>query len=177
MNIVVAITGASGGIVGLRLIEELKKMKFNVSVIISEAGKKVLKEETKSQIKYDYDENDIEATISSSSNKIDAFIICPCSMKTLSAVANGYSNTLINRLADVQLKMRRKLILCVRETPFNLIHVENMRKVILAGGDIMPLNAAYYFKPKNLEDMNNFFVGKILDLLDIKNNLYKRWKE
>ncbi len=177
MNIVVAITGASGGIVGLRLIEELKKMKFNVSVIISEAGKKVLKEETKSQIKYDYDENDIEATISSSSNKIDAFIICPCSMKTLSAVANGYSNTLINRLADVQLKMRRKLILCVRETPFNLIHVENMRKVILAGGNIMPLNAAYYFKPKTLEDMNNFFVGKILDLLDIKNNLYKRWKE
>jgi 4-hydroxy-3-polyprenylbenzoate decarboxylase len=177
MNIVVAITGASGSIVGLRLIEELKKMKFNVSVIISEAGKKVLKEETKSQIKYDYDENDIEATISSSSNKIDAFIICPCSMKTLSAVANGYSNTLINRLADVQLKMRRKLILCVRETPFNLIHVENMRKVILAGGNIMPLNAAYYFKPKTLEDMNNFFVGKILDLLDIKNNLYKRWKE
>lgn len=177
MNIVVAITGASGGIVGLRLIEELKKMKFNVSVIISEAGKKVLKEETKSQIKYDYDENDIEATISSSSNKIDAFIICPCSMKTLSAVANGYTNNLIVRIADIQLKMRRKLILCPRETPYNLMHIENMQKITLAGGIVMPLNIAYYFKPKSLDDVNNFFVGKILDLLDIKNNLYKRWKE
>jgi 4-hydroxy-3-polyprenylbenzoate decarboxylase len=177
MNFVVAITGASGSIVGLRLIEELKKMKFNVSVIISEAGKKILKEETKSQIKSDYEENDIEASISSSSNKIDAFIICPCSMKTLSAIANGYTNNLIIRLADIQLKMRRKLILCPRETPYNLMHIENMQKIILAGGIVMPLNIAYYFKPKTLDDINKFFIGKILDILDIKNNLYKRWKE
>ena len=177
MNFVVAITGASGSIVGLRLIEELKKMKFNVSVIISEAGKKILKEETKSQIKSDYEEDDIEASISSSSNKIDAFIICPCSMKTLSAIANGYTNNLIIRLADIQLKMRRKLILCPRETPYNLMHIENMQKIILAGGIVMPLNIAYYFKPKTLDDINKFFIGKILDILDIKNNLYKRWKE
>jgi 4-hydroxy-3-polyprenylbenzoate decarboxylase len=177
MNFVVAITGASGSIVGLRLIEELKKMKFNVSVIISNAGKKILKEETKSQIKSDYEEDDIEASISSSSNKIDAFIICPCSMKTLSAIANGYTNNLIIRLADIQLKMRRKLILCPRETPYNLMHIENMQKIILAGGIVMPLNIAYYFKPKTLDDINKFFIGKILDILDIKNNLYKRWKE
>jgi 4-hydroxy-3-polyprenylbenzoate decarboxylase len=177
MNFVVAITGASGSIVGLRLIEELKKMKFKVSVIISEAGKKILKEETKSQMKSDYEEDDIEASISSSSNKIDAFMICPCSMKTLSAIANGYTNNLIIRLADIQLKMRRKLILCPRETPYNLMHIENMQKIILAGGIVMPLNIAYYFKPKTLDDINKFFIGKILDILDIKNNLYKRWKE
>jgi len=176
MNIVVAITGASGSIVGVRLIEELKKMNFNVSVLISEAGEKVLREETDIELKPTYDIDDIAAPIASSSNKVDAFVVCPCSMKTLSAIANGYSNNLINRLADNCLKMRRKLILCVRETPFNLIHIENMRKIILAGGNIMPLNAAYYFKPETLDDMTNFFVGKVLDLLDIDHKTYKRWK-
>jgi len=175
MNIVVAITGASGTVIGMKLIEEIRKRNYDITVLISVAGKKVMEKETDCNIEPDYKEDDIAAPIASSSNKVDAFIICPCSMKTLSAVANGYSNTLINRLADVQLKMRRKLILCVRETPFNLIHIENMRKVILAGGDIMPLNAAYYFKPKTLEDMNNFFVGKILDLLNVESSLYKRW--
>ena len=177
MNTVIAITGASGSIVGLRLIEELKKRKLEISTILSNAGKKVLKEETDYRFKADYEEGDIEASIASSSNKVDAFIVCPCSMKTLSAIANGYTNNLITRLADVQLKMKRKLILCVRETPYNLIHIENMRKVILAGGMIMPLNIAYYFKPKTLDDINNFFVGRILDVLDLENKLYKRWKE
>jgi 4-hydroxy-3-polyprenylbenzoate decarboxylase len=176
MNIAVAITGASGVVIGLKLIEELKK-KFNVSVIISNTGKKVLKEETVYKIKTDYEEDNIEAEISSSSNKVDAFVICPCSMKTLSAIANGYTNNLIIRLADIQLKMKRKLILCPRETPYNLMHIENMKKIILAGGSIMPLNIAYYFKPKTIDDINNFFVGKILDLLDIDNKLYKRWKQ
>lgn len=177
MNIVVAITGASGVAVGLKLIDELKRREFKVITIISDAGKNVLKEETNTKIKTDYGEDDIEAPIGSSSNKVDAFIICPCSMKTLSAIANGYSNNLITRLADICLKMKRKLILCIRETPFNLIHIENMRKVTLAGGIITPLNIAYYFKPKTLDDINNFFIGKILDILSIENKLYKRWKE
>lgn len=177
MKIVVALTGASGSIVGFKLIEELKKMKFHVVTIISNAGRKVLNEETHIRLKTDYEECDIEAPISSSSNKVDAFVICPCSMKTLSSIANGYSNNLITRLADVQLKMRRKLILCARETPYSLVHIENMKKVTLAGGIIMPLNVAYYFKPKTIDDINNFFVGKIFDLLDIENNLYKRWKK
>jgi 4-hydroxy-3-polyprenylbenzoate decarboxylase len=177
MNIVVAITGASGSIIGLRFVEELKKKKFEISTMVSNAGKGVLKEETNLDFKPDYEEDEIEAPISSSSNKIDAFIICPCSMKTLSAIANGYTSNLITRLADIQLKMKRKLILCPRETPYNLIHIENMKKVTLAGGIIMPLNIAYYFKPRTIDDINNFFVGKFLDLLDIENKLYKRWKE
>ena len=176
MRVAVAITGASGSIVGLRLIEELKK-KAEVITIVSDAGKRVLREEVGSEIKADFEEKDIESSLASSSNKVDAFIICPCSMKTLSAVANGYTDNLIVRLADVQLKMRRKLILCIRETPYNLMHIDNMRKVTLVGGIIMPLNMAYYFKPESIDDVTDFFVGKILDLLDVENELYKRWKK
>jgi 4-hydroxy-3-polyprenylbenzoate decarboxylase len=177
MKTIVAITGASGVIVGLKLINELKNRNIDVSTIISDAGKKVLKEETKTKIETDYDEDDIAASIASSSNKVDALVVCPCSMKTLSAIANGYADNLITRLTDVQLKMKRKLILCIRETPYNLVHIENMRKVTLAGGIIMPLNIAYYFEPKSLNDVEKFFVGKILDLLDIDHDLYKRWKQ
>ncbi len=177
MKIAVAITGASGGIVGVKLIEELKKKKIETITLISKNGFKALEEETNLKIKSDFDEDDFTAPIASSSQKIDAFVICPCSMKTLSAVANGYTENLITRLADICLKMKTKLILCVRETPYNLIHIQNMKKVTLAGGIIMPLNIAYYFKPKSVNDITNFFVGKVLDLLNVENNLYKRWKE
>jgi 4-hydroxy-3-polyprenylbenzoate decarboxylase len=177
MKIVVAITGASGSIVGVKLIEELKKKKIETTTLISKVGIKTLEEETKIKLKPDYEEDDFFTPLGSSSQKIDALVICPCSMKTLSAVANGYSDNLITRLADICLRMKTKLILCIRETPYSLIHIENMKKVTLAGGIIMPLNVAYYFKPKSVEDITNFFVGKILDLLGIENNLFKRWRE
>ena len=177
MKVVVAITGASGSIVGLKLIEELKKKKIETITLISKIGKKVLKEEIGKEIKADYEEDDFFSPLGSSSQKIDAFVVCPCSMKTLSAIANGYSNNLITRTADNCLRMKRKVIICVREAPYSLIHIENMKKVTLAGGIVMPLTTAYYFKPKDVDDITNFFVGKILDILDIDNNLYKRWKE
>ncbi len=176
MKVVVAITGASGSIVGMRLIEELKKKRVEVITLISKMGKQTLEFETKEKLKPDYEEDDFFSPIASSSQRVDAFVICPCTMKTLSAIANGYANNLITRLADTCLRMRIKLILCVRETPLSLIHIENMKKVTLAGGIIMPLNVAYYFKPKSLDEITNFFVGKILDLLRIKNKLYKRWE-
>lgn len=177
MKIVVAITGASGPIVGVRLIEELKKKKIETITLISRGGKKSLAAETDVKFKPDYEQDNFYSPIASSSQKIDAFVICPCTMKTLSAIANGYANNLITRLADTCLRMRIKLILCVRETPYSLIHIENMKKVTLAGGIIMPLNVAYYFKPKSIDDITNFFVGKVLDLLGIENKLYKRWGE
>ena len=176
MKIVVAITGASGSVVGIRLIEELKKRKIGTITLVSKSGMDVMKEETGKTIKSDYDEKDFFAPISSSSQCVDVLIVCPCSVKTLSGIANGYSDNLITRLADICLKMKKKLILCVRETPYNLMHIENMKKVTLAGGSVMPLNIAYYNKPETIDDVTNFFVGKILDLLDIDNNLYNRWK-
>jgi 4-hydroxy-3-polyprenylbenzoate decarboxylase len=177
MRVVIAITGASGSVVGLKLIEELKKKKIETVILISKMGKKVLKEEIGKEINPDYEENDFFSPLGSSSQKIDAFVVCPSSMKTLSAIANGYSNNLITRTADNCLRMKRKVIICVREAPYSLIHIENMKKVTLAGGIIMPLTAAYYFKPKDVDDITNFFVGKILDILGIENNLYMRWKE
>ena len=109
MNVVVAITGASGAAVGLRLIDELKGKEIKVDTIISNVGKKVLREETGSKAKFDYGEDNIQTSMSSSSNKVDAFIICPCSMKTLSAIANGYTANLIIRLADVSTKNEKKV--------------------------------------------------------------------
>jgi 4-hydroxy-3-polyprenylbenzoate decarboxylase len=175
MKVVVGVTGASGVTVAKRLIEELKREKIETRVIVSDSARLVMKEEGVS-IKSDYDERDIAADLSSSSNRIDAFVICPCSVKTLGGIAHGYTDNLIARLADNCLKMRRKLILCVRETPYSLVHIRNMELVTLAGAIVMPLNVAYYFKPKKIEDITDFFVGKIFDLLGMEHKLYRRWR-
>jgi len=176
MKVVVAITGASGSIIGLRLIEELKKRKVKVFTLISSTGKKVIEEEVGTNVKPDFEEDDLFSPLASSSQVPDACVICPCTMKTLGSIANGYSDNLITRVADNCLRMKKKVILCVRETPLSLIHIENMRKVALAGAMIMPLNIAFYFKPEKIEDLINFLIGKILDLLYIEHNLYRRWK-
>ncbi|MEM4347362.1 MAG: UbiX family flavin prenyltransferase [Candidatus Altiarchaeota archaeon] len=180
MKIVVAITGASGVIVAKKLLENLKE--HETHLIITENAKKVISYELPNEkleklASFFYDENDLNSRLSSSSFIADAMVIVPCSMKTLAAIANGFSENLVSRCAENFLKCNRKLIVVPRDTPLSLSAIENMRKLKLAGAIILPMNVAYYHKPKSVDDITNFFVGKILDMLNLENKLYRRWKE
>ena len=123
-----------------------------------------------------YEENDIAANIASGSFKVDGMIVAPCSMKTLSSIANGYSDNLITRTADVQIKQQRKLVLVPRESPLNAIHLENMLKLSRLNVWIIPPMLCYYIKPKSVDELTDNAVGRILDAFDIEHELYKRWK-
>ena len=175
MRILVAITGASGIIYGKRLVEVLKELGQEVSVVVSEGAKKVSQAEKEELPSSDYLENDLSAPFASGSNAADAMIVCPCSLKTLGEIANGVGSNLISRAAEVCLKERKKLILVPRETPYSYITIKNMETITLAGGIILPASPGFYHSPKKIEDLVNFIVGKILDQLEIKNSLFKRW--
>jgi len=176
----VGITGASGVVIGIRLIEELIQKSIEVISVITENAQQVIKHELNNNFKLPlkaqfFDEFDSSAPFNSSSFIIESMVIAPCSMKTLSAIANGYTYNLITRAADNQLRTQRSLILVPRETPLSASHLENMLKLKRAGAIICPPMAAYYHHPESVNDMTDFFVGKILDLLNIPNRLYKRW--
>jgi len=188
---VIGITGASGSIYGTRLIQELNLRNHVVDVVITSAGKMVMKEELgvsgvdirklglskiKSSLRI-WENNDFEAPFLSGSNPPEAVVIVPCSMGKLAAVANGISGNVLERTADVALKERKPLILVVRETPLSLIHLENMVKVAKAGAQILPAMPAFYHHPKTIDDMVNFIVGKVLNLLRIEHALFKGWKK
>lgn len=182
MKLVVAITGASGAIYGIRILQELKKQDIESHLIISKWGNVTIEEETnftvedvKSLADYVYDEDNMAAAISSGSFKCDGMIISPCSMKTLSAIANGYAENLIIRTADVAIKERRKLVLMVRETPLNAIHLENMLKLSRLGIIIMPTVPAFYTLPNSLDDIIDNTIGRALDLFGISMETLKRW--
>lgn len=177
MKLIVAITGASGVVVGQRLLENLTG--HEVHLIVSEAAKKVMAYElTEGELPATarYREDELEAPLCSSSFGAEAMVIVPCSMKTMAGIAHGYAENLIIRSADNVLRTGRPLIVAPRETPLSLPDIENMLKVRLAGGTILPLNIAYYFHPKTIEDVTDFFVGKILELLGLEHHLYERWK-
>jgi len=181
-RIVVGITGASGVILGIKLLEFLKKMGIETHLIITEIAKKIIEHETDYSVKdvekladSVHDNKDLFATIASGSFKIKGMVVIPCSMKTLGGIANGYSENLLLRVADVCLKERRKVILVAREMPLSQIHIENMERVSRAGGIILPPVLTFYSKPKNINDMVNHVIGKVLDMLDIENDVYKRW--
>ncbi|HHW02312.1 MAG TPA: UbiX family flavin prenyltransferase [Thermoanaerobacterales bacterium] len=182
MNIIVAISGASGAIYGIRILEELNKKGVSSHLVISKWGKETIKtetnytvEEVESLADFVYDEDDMAAPISSGSFKCDGMIVAPCSMKTLSGIAHGYTEDLIIRAADVTIKEKRKLILMVRETPLNPMHLENMLKLSQIGVTIMPPVPAFYTKPETLDDVINQTVGRVLDQFGIEINNMKRW--
>lgn len=179
MKIIVAITGASGVIYGSRLVEELKKAKpkNEVYVVVSKNSELVAGYESVVLPNTSFDEHEIDASIASGSFRADAMVVCPCSMKTLSAIANGYADNLISRSADVMIKEHRKLILAVRETPMSAIHLENALKLARLGVYIMPAAPGFYHNPRSIADLVDFFVGKIMDQLGIEHSLYKRWSK
>ena len=183
MKILLAIGGASGSIYGIRLLEELSKTKHEIHIIVSSGAKKILEHETKytfNDLKKIadccYEDSDMFAGPASGTFQLDAMVICPCSMKTLSAVANGYGDTLTSRAAFCILKEEKKLVIVPRETPLPLPAIKNMEKAKLAGATILPAMPGFYHKPEKIEDLVDFIVGKILDRLEIKHSLFKRWK-
>ncbi len=183
-EVIIGISGASGVQYGIRLLETLKSMKeFETHLIMSESAKQLIKIETDFSIHdieqlgdHVYGDYDFTAPIASGSHRSRGMIVAPCSMKTLASIAIGMSDTLISRAADVCLKERRPLVLMVRETPLNLVHIENMRRAVRAGAHMLPASPAFYSRPESLDDIINFMAGRALDLLGIEHNLYKRWK-
>ncbi len=172
MKLIVAITGASGVKLGERFIQNLPKS-VEKQIIISENAKVVFDKEENTTLFLD---NNISASIASGSYKCDAMAIIPCSMNTLAKVACGISDNLTTRVASVMLKEKRKLLLAPREMPFGTIPLENMLKLSRMGVIIAPPLPGYYSNPSNLEQMEDFLIGKWYDCLEIEHNLYKRWE-
>jgi len=183
MRVLLSIGGASGSIYGIRLFEELINANVEVHLVVSNGAKKIIKHETnhtfeelKNRASFCYGNDDLFAAPASGSFKLDAIIVCPCSMKTLSAIANGYGDTLTSRAASCCLKEERKLILVVRETPLDMPGIKNMLSAKQAGATILPATPGFYHQPKKIDDLVDFIVGKVLDQLGIDHTLFKRWK-
>ena len=183
MVLIIGITGATGVIYGIRLLEVLAARKdIETHLIISDAAELNIRHETdwkieaiKALANSYYDINDIGACLSSGSFKRDGMIVAPCSMKTLSALANSYTDNLLIRAGDVTLKERKRLVLLVRETPLHIGHIRNMERLSEMGAIIMPPVPAFYHKPKTIQDIIDHTVGKILDIFDIEHDLFQRW--
>ncbi|WP_457746931.1 UbiX family flavin prenyltransferase [Sulfurimonas sp.] len=172
-KIIIAVSGASGVNLGIKALELLPNT-IEKHFISSGHSKVVLKKETNNII--EHSNSDISASIASGSFGVDAMLIAPCSMNTLAKIACGISDNLITRAAAVMLKEHKKLILAPREMPFSAIALENMHKLALLGVIIAPPVMAYYSQQQNLNEMENFIIGKWFDLLEIENDLYKRWE-
>lgn len=194
-KIFVGLTGASGSVYGLRLVEQLCLNGFQVTFSASCSGTAVCREETGLDLSGDLDgalhrlyqhlevdygvqlvhPDDLFCSAASGSSAPDAMVVCPCSMGTLARIACGISGNLIERSADVMLKERRPLLLVPRETPLSDIHLENMLKLSRSGARIVPAMPGFYTRPDSVLEMVDFMVGKLLDQLNIANDLYKRW--
>ena len=193
-EILIAVTGASGVIYAKFLIEYLVNCSFDVNLILSKNSIDVINIELGTDIQKDdiqikkflncntkkiklYREDDFLSPYASGSHRFDAMVIVPCSMGTLSAITNGFAHNLITRAADICLKEKIKLILVPRETPFSSIHLENMLKLSRCGAIILPAVPGFYNKPREVSDLVKFVVSRILDHIEIENDLVKRWGE
>ena len=182
-RIVVAITGATGAVYGVRLLERLRAIPgVETHLVISDAATLTLHQEVGLQRRdvetlahVVHKNREIGAPIASGSFQSDGMVIAPCSMKTLAAVAHGLSDNLIARAADVILKERRRLVLMVRETPFNLAHLRNMTAVTEMGGIVFPPLPSFYNKPGSIAEMVDHTLARVIDLLGIENDLAPRW--
>ena len=184
MKLIVGITGSTGVIYGVRLLQALKEKKIQTHLILTEWAKKCLAMETdftpdavKSLATTISDEANMAASVSSGTHKINGMIVIPCTMKTLSSIAVEYDETLIARAAGITLKESRKLILVPRETPLTAINLENMLKLARLGVVILPPVPGFYTKPKTIDEIVDHTVGKCLDQFNIEHDLYKRWGE
>jgi len=196
-NLVLALTGASGIPYGVRLLEVLLRAQRTVHLTISAAGAEVVWQELERRIDLQnfslsdllgerasivgpgqlhyHHYRDFRAGIASGSFLTGGMIICPCSMGTVAAIAHGLSQNLIHRAADVHLKEKRPLVLVPRETPFNLVQLRNLTTCVEAGATVLPAMPAFYTRPKTLEDMVDFIVGRICDHLGVEHHLFERW--
>jgi len=181
-KIIVGMSGATGVIYGVRMLKALFQCGVETHLVVTSSAIKNMLIETEYTMadlepfaSTIYDVDDVGAAIASGSFQVDGMVIAPCSIKTLSAVANSFNYNLLIRAADVNLKERRRLVLLVRETPFHEGHLDLMMKVTRMGGVIMPPVPAFYHMPKTIEDIVDQSVGKVLDLFGIEASLFKRW--
>lgn len=182
-RLVVGITGASGTIFGIRLLEVLRDTPIETHLVLSEAARRVMvletehtPEEVEALADYHYEPTDIDAAIASGSFRTMGMVVAPCSIKSLAAVAGCHADTLLARAADVTLKERRKLVLVVRETPLHLGHLRLMSAVTEYGAVVLPPVPAFYHRPRTIGDLVDQTVGKILDQFGVDKGLFERWR-
>lgn len=183
MRLVVALTGASGQIYGIRMLEVLRETDVEVHLVISPSAEKNIEIETDYSVEdvkmladYVYDYADVGAAIASGSFKHDGMAIVPCSIKTASSIAYSIASNLIVRAADVTLKEKRRLVLAVRETPLHLGHLSTLMRLAEIGAVVFPPVPAFYSRPKSVDDIVNHTVGRILDFFEVEHDLYKPWE-
>ena len=182
MRLIVGISGATGTIYGIRILEELNRLGVETHVVISDMGGRNIELETEYSVKSVeglatevHNICNLAASISSGSFHTDGMIIAPCSMKSLSAIANSFNTNLLIRAADVVLKEKRKLVMVVRETPLHMGHLRLMTMVAENGGILLPPMPAFYNHPKTMDDLINQTVGKVLDQFHVEHDLFNRW--
>ncbi|NDD27796.1 MAG: UbiX family flavin prenyltransferase [Proteobacteria bacterium] len=182
-RVVVAISGSSAPIYGIRLLQVLRDLEVETHLVLSAASHQTIAieaapltaKDVKALATFTHESRNVAAPISSGSFRTDGMVVAPCSMKTLAAIAHGFGDGLVARAADVTLKERRRLILVPRETPLHLGHLRNMAAVTEMGAVVLPPVPAFYHRPRSIDDLIDHTVGKMLDLLGIEHALFKRW--